>query len=384
MRASSAPPCYAPPLQNPSSWNKNKTPPICHFTPKINGKSANVRSQSISVRTSTKCSLMPIASFDSGAMHITKSSRSSRKPLVFYLPNQKDGTGVIDPVAIEDVETKLESENIPIMGIVAKRENFNYREPFNGKPGSVSFCGLTYQHVEERQLISSPFKEGTGSFLWILGPVVLISSLVLPQFYIGNFVESVLQDEILSGIITTLCSEVMFYIGLATFLVITDHVQRPYLQFSSKRWSLITGLRGYLHSAFLSMGFKVFAPTMALYVMWPVLRVASLVAMGPFLLGCMAQLAFEIYLSRKQSSSWPLVPIIFEVYRLFQLSKAALFIEKIMFLMRGSAMSPVMLERRGALIATLVVLQLLGIVCLWSLTTFLLRLFPSRPVAENY
>lgn len=98
------------------------------------------------------------------------------------------------------------------------------------------------------------------------------------------------------------------------FLLVTDRVQRPYLQFSSKRWSLITGLRGYLTTAFFIAGFKVIAPLFAVYVTWPMIGLPALVAVVPFLVGCIVQLAFETHLDRRGSSSWPLVPIIFEVF----------------------------------------------------------------------
>ena len=112
---------------------------------------------------------------------------------------------------------------------------------------------------------------------------------------------------------TSFVFEVLFYVGLATFLLVTDHVQRPYLQFSPKRWGLITGLRGYLTSSFLTMGFKVVAPLFAAYVIWPVIGLPALVAVLPFLVGCAAQFAFETRLDKRGSSCWPLVPIIFEV-----------------------------------------------------------------------
>ncbi|KAL6982810.1 hypothetical protein U1Q18_016203 [Sarracenia purpurea var. burkii] len=256
--------------------------------------------------------------------------------------------------------------------------------PFHGKSGSVSFHGLTHQLVEEDKLVSTPFKEGTGSLLWVLAPVAFISSLVLPQFFLTTAIDAFLKDDILSEIVASFCSEVMFYVGLATFLLITDLVQKPYLHFSPKRWGLITGLRGYLTSAFFTMGFKIIAPLFAVYVTWPVLGLPALVAIAPFLAGCLAQLAFEARLDKRGSSCWPLVPIIFEMYRLYQLTKAAHFLERLMFAMRGVPVSPDVLERSGAMVAMLVTFQVLGIVCLWSLMTFLLRLFPSRPVAEKY
>ena len=84
-------------------------------------------------------------------------------------------------------------------------------------------------------------------------------------------------------------------------------------------------------------------------------------------------------------STWfDVIESIWQVYRIYQLTKAAHFIEKLMFAMRGLPSSPEVLERSGALFAMIVTFQVLGVVSLWSLTTFLLRLFPSRPVAEKY
>ena len=107
--------------------------------------------------------------------------------------------------------------------------------------------------------------------------------------------------------------EAVFYIGLAIFLLVADRVQRPYLEYSSKRWGLITGLRGYRYSAVFTMGLKIIAPLILLFVTWSVIRMATIVAIAPFLVGCVAQIAFERSLDRRRTSCWPLVPIIFEV-----------------------------------------------------------------------
>ncbi|KAM0967878.1 hypothetical protein ACFX2A_016605 [Malus domestica] len=290
--------------------------------------------------------------------------------------------GAIQCVSNSSRDAKLEfsggdSSNVPVKKIDGV-------EPFRGKSGSISFYGLTHQLAEEGKLISAPFDEEKGSFIWFIAPVALISSLILPQFFIGNAVEAFLKDETIVEIVTSLSYEAVFYVGLAIFLLVTDRVQRPYLQFSPKRWGLITGLRGYLTSAFLTTGFKVMAPLFAVYVTWPLLGFPALISVIPFLVGCVAQLAFETVLEKRQSSCWPLVPIIFEVYRLYQLTKATSFIQNLMFAMNGLPTSPELLEKSGALFAMMVTFRVVSLVCLWSLTTFLLRLFPSRPVAEKY
>lgn len=266
------------------------------------------------------------------------------------------------------------------------RQNvFGGSEPFRGKPGSVSFLGLTHQSVEESKLVSAPIEENAGSYIWILAPVALISSFVLPRFFIGDAIDELFKNTVLAEIVFTFFSEVMFYIGLATFLRVTDHVQKPYLQFSAKRWSLITGLRGYLTSAFFTMGFKVVAPLFVVYVTWPVLGLPALVSVAPFLVSCLIQYAYEKRLESRGSSSWPLVPILFEVYRIYQLTRAANFIERFMYALKELPLNQQLLETKAAAsVSMIVTFQILGVFCLWSLLTFLLRLFPSRPVAENY
>ncbi|KAK9054351.1 hypothetical protein SSX86_025429 [Deinandra increscens subsp. villosa] len=263
-----------------------------------------------------------------------------------------------------------------------KVNNVDGFEPFGGKSGSVSFIGLTHQLVDEGKLVSSPFQE-SRSLLWIVAPIALISSFLLPPI-LGILSSDLIQDVVLTEIASSVSSEVMFYIGFATFLLVTERVQRPYLQYSAKRWSLITGLRGYLTSAFFVMGFKVIAPLFAALVTWPLLGIASVVSVGPYLTGCLVQFIFEKVLEKRQSSCWPLVPIVFEVYRLYQLSKAMHFMEKLMFQMRGLPKSPELMEKSGALAAMIVTFEVLALVCIWSFLTFIQRLFPSRPVAENY
>ncbi|GAV64236.1 hypothetical protein CFOL_v3_07754 [Cephalotus follicularis] len=315
--------------------------------------------------------------------HLGFKSQSARlgNPPKFYLMRALSGLkrGAITCASNSESNTKLDLLGNENSGVAVRR--YNGVDPFRGKSGSVSFKGLTYEQVEEGKLVSAPFNENKGSFLWVLAPIALITSLLVPQFFLGNVIEDISGDLILGEILTSLSSEAMFYIGLATFLLVTDHVQRPYLQFSPKRWGLITGLRGYLTSSFFAMGVKVIAPLFVVYVTWPVLGLPALVAVVPFLVGCASQRAFELGLEKRGSSCWPLVPVIFEVYRIFQLTKAAHFIQRLMFSMPGLPESP---DLRGALIAMIVTFQVLGVVCLWSLLTFLMRLFPSRPVSENY
>ncbi|KAL4282249.1 hypothetical protein GQ457_03G039110 [Hibiscus cannabinus] len=62
------------------------------------------------------------------------------------------------------------------------------------------------------------FHEGKGSSLWVLGPIALISSLVIPQFFFSYAIEAFFKHE-------TLIVLFYYYIGLVVFFLVTDHVQ---------------------------------------------------------------------------------------------------------------------------------------------------------------
>ncbi|CAA7048168.1 unnamed protein product [Microthlaspi erraticum] len=308
----------------------------------------------------------------------TRQKVDSRQTLVWNKPQ--------GPISLSRgvVVCSSRSESTPESKQPEKSHNYARAELFRGKSGSISFHGLTHQLVEESKLISAPFQEEKGSFLWVLAPVVLISSLILPQFFLSGAIEATFKNDTVAEIVTSFCFETIFYAGLAIFLSVTDRVQRPYLDFSTKRWSLITGLRGYLMSAFLMMGLKVVLPVFAVYMTWPVLGVDALIAVLPFLVGCAVQRLFEAQVERRKSSCWPIVPIVFEVYRLYQVTRAATFVQRLMFMMKDASTTVEISERGVALVGLVVTLQFLAVLCLWSLITFLLRLFPSRRVAENY
>lgn len=113
-------------------------------------------------------------------------------------------TGRIVCASGSDSNSSLKHTGKEKSGVAISR--FGGVEPFRGNSGSVSFRGLTHQLVEERKLMSAPFQEGKGSLLWVLAPVALISSLILPQFFFSNAIEAFFKDETLVGILIELKS----------------------------------------------------------------------------------------------------------------------------------------------------------------------------------
>lgn len=119
-----------------------------------------------------------------------------------FLPDSENSHGVKKVVLSAPNSNASSTVGTPNSGVVRSSGSVGRvgLDPFRGKSGSVSFCGLTHQLLEERKLVSSPFKDGTGSYVWAVGPLALILSLVLPQFFLGNAIEILLKDEIFAGI----------------------------------------------------------------------------------------------------------------------------------------------------------------------------------------
>eukprot|EP01018_Ginkgo_biloba_P002851 Gb_14718 [translate_table: standard] len=265
-------------------------------------------------------------------------------------------------------------ESIPF----AKTEVVHQSNNINGKTGFVSFYGL-HKHVEEADSENGSSLGGHWSLDWLLGPTVLVASVVLPPFYLRTFFETVLEDSLLTDFLILFFTEALFYSGVAVFLLVTDYVQRPCLQFMSNKRSLVNRLPGYRVVSIATLVLSVLLPLICMGLVWPWTGPAASAAIAPYLVGLIVQFAFEQYVQRKKSSAWPLVPVVFQVYRLHQLNRASQLVAGLIFSLRGAETTPQTLAINGSLQTLLNVLQVLGIICLWSMASFIMRLFPSQP-----
>uniref|UniRef100_A0A0A0LYV4 Uncharacterized protein n=1 Tax=Cucumis sativus TaxID=3659 RepID=A0A0A0LYV4_CUCSA len=113
-------------------------------------------------------------------------------------------------------------------------------------------------------------------------------------------------------------------------------------------------------------------------LVWPWTGPAASAKLAPYLVGIVVQFAFEQYARCKKSCSWPVIQIVFQVYRLHQLNITAQLVTTLSFTIKGAEMTPNNLAINSSLGTLLNVLQCLGIICIWSLSSFLMRFFPSN------
>lgn len=165
------------------------------------------------------------------------------------------------------------------------------------------------------------------------------------------------------------------------FLLLIDRLRRPLELVSSER-KIIPPL-GYRISSIAVLALSLIIPMVTMGFVWPWTGPAASATLAPYLVGIVVQFAFEQYARYIDSPSWSVIPIIFQVYRLHQLNRAAQLVTALSLTVRGAEMTAQNLAINGSLSTLLNVLQFLGVICIWSLSSFIMRFFPSATMAEG-
>ncbi|RYQ81800.1 hypothetical protein Ahy_B10g100398 [Arachis hypogaea] len=193
----------------------------------------------------------------------------------------------------------------------------------DGKPGFISFFNRPYR--KDNETLSSK-EESQNSILWFVGPAVLVASFIFPSLYLRKVLSIIFEDSLLT---------------VSQFL-----------------WSL------WVWS-------------------WPWTGPAASATLAPYLVGIVVQFAFEQYARYRKSTSWSAIPLIIQVYRLHQLNRAAQLVTALSFTVRGAEMTSHNMAINNSLGTLLNVLQFLGVICIWSLSSFLMRFIPPASTAAQ-
>ncbi|KAG9449917.1 hypothetical protein H6P81_009882 [Aristolochia fimbriata] len=254
-------------------------------------------------------------------------------------------------------------------------------ERSGGKPGLISFYGLSYKRQDEVQAYQPQMKH--SNLVWFVGPAVLVASLVLPSLYLRKILSTIFEDSLLTDFLILFFTEALFYGGVAVFLMLVDHVQRPLQLITSRGGVLLRTGIGPRISSVATLVLSLLIPLVTMGLVWPWTGPAASATLAPYLVGIVVQFAFERYTRYQKSPAWPVIPVIFQVYRLHQLNRAAQLVTALSFSVRGAETTSQTLAINSSLGTLLNVLQFLGVICIWSLSSFLMRFFPSSPIAPD-
>ncbi|KAL0417137.1 UNVERIFIED_CONTAM: hypothetical protein Slati_3545600, partial [Sesamum latifolium] len=190
-----------------------------------------------------------------------------------------------------------------------------------------------------------------------------------------------IEDSLLTDFLILFFTEALFYCGVAVFLLLIDYLRRPKdLTYAETSRNLVPHL-GHRISSVAVLVLSLIIPMVTMGFVWPWTGPAASATLAPYLVGIVVQFAFEQYARYIGSPSWPAIPIVFQVYRLHQLNRAAQLVTALSFTLKGAEMTPHNLAINGSLSTLLNVLQFLGIICIWSSSS--LGLKPYRLAAMS-
>ncbi|CAN6453214.1 unnamed protein product [Victoria cruziana] len=262
------------------------------------------------------------------------------------------------------------SENTETKGMLVA-----HQQRHEGKPGFISFHGFS-SGSEEEATVSAAEKESLP-FFWFVGPAVLVAALVLPSLYLRRIISTIFEDSLLTDFLILFFTEALFYAGVAVFILLIECMQwkRPLSIAKSK--SQLTTRNGLRVSSVVTLVLSLTIPLITMGFVWPWTGPAASATLAPYLVGLVVQFAFEQFAKYRRSPAFLVVPVIFQVYRLHQLNRAAQLVTALSYSVRGAEATPQTLAINNSLGTLLNVLQFLGVICIWSLATFLMRVFPS-------
>ncbi|KAL6583781.1 hypothetical protein OROMI_003070 [Orobanche minor] len=308
---------------------------------------------------------------------LTMSKKLSKRhcnPFATY--EKQESFGELGP---DDIEQ--EKQVPPTDNSTSQYVSYDQVEGAQGKSGLVSFYGDT-QRGEDELLVSSPVKK-QNNLLWLVGPTVLVASFVFPSLYLRRVLSSIFEDSLLTDFLILFFTEAIFYSGVAIFLLLIDRLSKPKdpkYAATNQNQKLVPHL-GYRISSVAVLVLSLIIPTVTMGFVWPWTGPAASATLAPYLVGTVVQYAFEQYARYADSPSWPAIPIVFQ--SLHQLNRAAQLVTALSFTVRGAEMTPHNAAINGSLSTLLNVLQFLGVISIWSLSSFVMRYLPSATTTEQ-
>ncbi|KAL6559383.1 hypothetical protein OROGR_004500 [Orobanche gracilis] len=310
-----------------------------------------------------------------GTLTVSKKlSKRHCNPFATY--GDQESFGELDPDDIEQEKQVPPTES-------STSQYVSYDQVAQGKSGLVSFYGDT-QRGEDEVLVSRPVKK-QNNLLWLVGPTILVASFVFPSLYLRRVLSSIFEDSLLTDFLILFFTETIFYSGVAIFLLLIDRLSKPKdpkYAATNQNQNLVPHL-GYQISSVAVLVLSLIIPTVTMGFVWPWTGPAASATLAPYLVGTVVQYAFEQYARYADSPSWPAIPIVFQIYRLHQLNRAAQLVTALSFTVRGAEMTPHNAAINGSLSTLLNVLQFLGVISIWSLSSFVMRYLPSATTTEQ-
>ncbi|KAI3807025.1 hypothetical protein L1987_22945 [Smallanthus sonchifolius] len=344
-----------------SSFQPRKTP-LVSLPPRL------LDSRQLKISVNTRCSLH---------RRLNTNQRFPNRRIIFFASsNDLISDSEIESDDNTDQEDDIDDDILIEDDVASKIETV---EISRGRPGFISFYNQSYKK-EPEVIVSTISTTNQTNLLWFVGPGVLVASFIFPSLYMRKILSSVFEDSLLTDFLILFFTEALFYCGVGMFLFIVDHLRGPV---NAKKSPIPSPQLVYRITSVAALVLSLVIPMVTMGLVWPWTGPAASATLAPYLVGIVVQFAFEQYARYIKSPSWPLIPVIFQVYRLHQLNRAAQLVTALSFTVRGAESTPHNLAINTSLGMLLNVLQCLGVICIWSLSSFLMRFLPSATITEQ-
>ncbi|KAG5049878.1 hypothetical protein JHK85_010981 [Glycine max] len=270
------------------------------------------------------------------------------------------------------------------------------------------YCELetTALVLENSNTVAEDISPASNSYFHLSGSdgkPVLVASFIFPSLYLRKVLSIIFEDSLLTvaffsalnskpkyllslspDFLILFFTEAIFYCGVGVFLYLLDHVRRPLLvDIAANNSDTLPPQLGQRVSSVATLVLSLVIPMVTMGLVWPWTGPAASATLAPYLVGIVVQFAFEQYARYRKSPSWSAIPLIFQVYRLHQLNRAAQLVTALSFTVRGAEMTSHNMAINSSLGTLLNVLQFLGVICIWSLSSFLMRFIPYASTTKQ-
>ncbi|CAM6088911.1 unnamed protein product [Calypogeia fissa] len=224
-----------------------------------------------------------------------------------------------------EIEEDPKAQEREVVDVVASRPSVEALTEIDSTV-TVRRSSSTSSPVRNQPQKSVRGREGGGGLQWILGPLALLITGALPALWLPS--PALFGGSATAGLLALTGLDAVFNMGATAFLLMADYSAGGQSQDPSMSKVSVIPL-GYKVWSFLVNLVGLVAPVALVVASWrgmlqgegplPLLPAAAL--LGPYTLLVVVQWLAEALVWQWQSPVWPVLPLVYQAYRLLQLTR---------------------------------------------------------------
>eukprot|EP00897_Mesotaenium_endlicherianum_P007028 jgi/Mesen1/6353/ME000328S05628 len=278
-----------------------------------------------------------------------------------------NGSAHLDALRIEGNENfSSASEGSPGPGLVSFRLGTGLATFSRGEDSEYGLKDGKLGKKKKKDKKSKKKEVGLRDYLWLLGPFALVASWKFPPIVVRAVVENYFGNTVFTDVLVSFAIDAIFMAALAFYItwvhkhgihLLTPLGVQPWLPPSEEQ---VGPPAGYEQWKTVINVVCIGIPVLAV-VFSPAYRMGNiaLAVLLPYLMVLGCQHLGQAQMHKWQSPAWPLVPVIFQIYRLYQIIRSQNLVLGIISMVQEASPPSVATSWLSAMFALLSVLSLL-------------------------